>query len=276
MISNLEKYKKDLNKLISRGEELYMAIGAECYPEETQEKLKKISKNFDADTKEKISKFIKKLPSFTHDYQEWYSESLTLLQQLLPNRVDDFISLYKKPKTARKNITSNNYVIEDALQGLNLTDRLGKKIVDQCTAIPLLLQQVSILKSVKNRFQSSLFDIRKLVQADLFDSELETAKELNTKGFTRGAGGIAGVVLERHLLQVCDNHKVIVKKKNPTINNLAELLKNTNVIEISEWRRIQYLADLRNLCDHKKETTPTKENVSELIKGVSKVVKTLF
>jgi hypothetical protein len=91
----------------------------------------------------------------------------------------------------------------------------------------------------EGRFESSLFDIRQLVQADVFDSEL--------------AGAIAGVVLEKHLAQVCRNHNVTVSKKHPTINDFNGLLKDNNVIETPQWRLIQHLADLRNLCDHNKD-----------------------
>ncbi len=272
MISNLEKYKKDLGKLISRGEELENAMQAEFLPEEFQEALEKTIED-----KNKVSEFIKKLPSFKSGYQDWYSESLALLKQLLPDRVDDFVDLYKKPKTNRKDITYENYVIEDALQGLLITRGWQKeKVVSADAAIPRFTQQLSILKSVNQRFESSLFDIKQLVQVDLFDSELDTVKELNKKGFTRGAGAVAGVVLESHLLQVCDNHKIVVKKKNPTINDLAQLLKGNDVIDVPNWRKIQHLTDLRNLCDHRKKVDPTTEQIKELIDGVSKIIKTLF
>jgi len=115
-----------------------------------------------------------------------------------------------------------------------------------------------------------------LVQADLFDSELEAAKELNKKGFVRGAGAIAGVVLEKHLAQVCENHNVKVSKKNPGINDYNQLLKDNEVIEVKDWRFIQHLADLRNLCDHDKKKEPKKEDIDELIDGVEKVSKTIF
>ena len=36
----------------------------------------------------------------------------------------------------------------------------------------------------------------------------------------RGAGAIAGVVLEGHLTQVCENHNLSLPKKNLTINDL--------------------------------------------------------
>lgn len=136
--------------------------------------------------------------------------------------------------------------------------------------------QWSILRSVKARFESTLFDIRQLVQADLFDSELEAARELTKHGFLRGSGAIAGVILEKHLSQVAHNHSITLRKKDPTINDLNELLKNDGVLDVPTWRQIQRLADIRNLCDHNKQRDPTKEEVGELIDGVEKMCKALF
>lgn len=48
------------------------------------------------------------------------------------------------------------------------------------------------------------------------------------------------------------------------------------MIDISRWRQIQFLGDVRNLCDHKKEKEPTEEQVEELIEGVEKVIKNVF
>ena len=279
MISNLEKYKADLKTLITNGDNLVNAFQYDCFQEDFIEQLEKAFKG-KRNKKKIISEFIKSLPNFNTEYQKWYSESLSLLTQLLPDRIDDFICLYKKPKTKRKDITHENFVIEDALIGLEVsrTDFMeGKKIIaDKKAAIPKFQQQLNILKSIERHFESSLFDIKQLVQADLFDSELGVANELNKKGFVRGSGAVAGVVLESHLLQVCSNHTIAIRKKNPGINDLAQLLKDNGVIETPEWRKIQHLADLRNLCDHKKKTEPKKEDIDELISGVSKIIKTLF
>ena len=105
---------------------------------------------------------------------------------------------------------------------------------------------------------------------------MESAQELNKKGFFRAAGAVTGVILEAHLLQVCENHTIKVTKKDPAIGDLNDLLKANNVIETPMWRFIQHLADLRNKCDHKKQTEPTKEEIEELIEGVSKTTKSLF
>jgi len=264
-MNNLQKYKKDLETLIDKGDHLYNAMLYACHPAKVKERLG-----------EKAKDFIKDLPKFEETYQSWYSESLTIIRQLLPDRLDDFTRLFAKPKS-RKEISYENYVVEDYLQGLQLTRGWEKEIVvDKSAAIPKFEQQLNILKAVKQRFQSSLFDIKQLVQADLLDSELDAAQELNNSGFARGAGAIAGVVLESHLLQVCDNHGSKVAKKDPTIGDLNDLLKGNNVIETPVWRQIQHLADLRNKCDHKKSTEPTKEEIDELIEGIKKVSKTVF
>ena len=85
-----------------------------------------------------------------------------------------------------------------------------------------------------------------------------------------------GVVLERHLAQVCANHNVKITKKNPTIADFNEALKLANVIDIPIWRGITRLGDLRNLCDHNKDREPTIDEVDDLISGADKLLKTLF
>lgn len=263
--ANLDKYKKDLEALTHKGELLVVAMKYECYPEAVEEAYG-----------QRFSDLKKILPKFGTDYQSWYSESKALIKQLLPDRLADFSRHYEKPKP-RKDISYENYRIEDYLQGLSVTRGLEKtKIVGPDAAIPHLEQQLAIVKAVSSRFESSLFDIRQLVQADLFDSELAAAQELLKRGFNRGAGAVAGVVLEKHLGQVVENHNIATKKKNPTISDFNDLLKGSEVLETPEWRQIQRLGDIRNLCDHNKEREPTKDEVQELINGVEKFTKTLF
>ena len=94
-------------------------------------------------------------------------------------------------------------------------------------------------------------------------------------GFLRAAGAICGVILEKHLAKVCLNHNVKITKKDPTISVLNESLKEI-AYDTIEWRRMQRLGDLRNLCDHNKDREPTREEVEELIAGTDRVIKTIF
>ena len=54
------------------------------------------------------------------------------------------------------------------------------------------------------------------------------------------------------------------------------LLKAANVVDVPQWRFIQHLGAIRNLCDHNKAMEPTAEQVTDLITGVDKTLKTLF
>ncbi len=196
-----------------------------------------------------------------------------VLRQLLPARVVNFVGLYEKPK-GRKELTIENYVIQDYLRGLRVTFR-GEVTVDRSAAVSQFEQQVAIVEAAKTRFESSLFEIRQLVQADVFDSEVGAARELAKNNFLRAAGAMAGVVLEKHLRQVCDDRSISVTKKTAGIGDLNVLLKDNSVIDVPQWRHISMLGDIRNLCVHKRSKEPTDTQVADLIDGTDKVLKTV-
>ena len=266
-MENLEQYKGDLERLIAKGEKLKTAMDYECDPKAFLEELREQREEED------VAYYVRNLPSFRSEYQAWYSEAQTLIRQLLPNRLGDFSSYYEKPKT-RTALTYESYRISDYLLHLQRLSPGKKVIVGPSAAIPRFQQQLAIVKAVKNSFESSLFKISQIVQADLFDSELEAAKALVKHGFLRAAGAVAGVVMERHLAQVCKNRSVTVSKKAPTISDLNDALKD--VLDFPQWRANQLLGDLRNRCVHNKGVEPTKEQVTELVDGVMKLTKTLF
>ena len=267
-MNNLERYKDDLEKLIKTGEILNHAMQYECNQEAFENAVRE-------KLKDRASEFLDNLPNFSEEYETWYSEAKALVRQLLPDRLDDFVGHYEKPKT-RKNITYESYRISDYLMSLHITSGLGTQVVSPAAAIPRFKQQLAIVRAVKNRFESSLFDIKQIVQADLFDSELEAAMELVKHGFLRAGGAIAGVIMEKHLAEVCKNHKIKISKRNPVIADFNDALKKVSIIDIPQWRSNQYLGDIRNLCDHSKNVEPSKDKVTDLINGVMKLTKTLF
>ncbi|MBX3431685.1 MAG: hypothetical protein KF779_19025 [Hyphomonadaceae bacterium] len=279
MAANLERFSKDLERLIREGLMLELAmirdiIGEAAFLKQVKADIEKRAKEPGADfDKEATLKANVELPDFKVAYEAWYSEALALIGQLLPERLENFKSFYEKPR-ARKSVQYGNYVMQDYLQ--NLTVRLGgDPVVEPKAALPQFRQQLAIVQAAKKRFESSLFEIRQLVQAELFDHEIESARELLKSKFVRAAGMVAGVVLEKHLRQVCEDHKLKASKKNPGIADLSELLKSNSVISVPQWRQIGFLADVRNLCGHAKSAEPTPEQVGDLIDGVQKVLKTV-
>lgn len=270
MASNLDRYRNDLKRLKDLGFTLELRMQFDLFPEDMRSQLL-AQKGMDDD---KINKFISELPDFKKLYQKWYSESLALIKQIIPDRVEDFTSLYNPPKS-RKEIKYGNYVLQDYVQGLSVTS-YGEEVVGPKAGLPQFRIQRNILEAADARFESSLFDIVSMAQADLLDDEIVVARTLHKNKFARAAGAVAGVVLERHLKTVCDAHSITITKSHTSISTLNDALKTHGAIDVPQWRFIQHLGDIRNLCDHSKSADPTSEQVSDLIDGVAKVIKTVF
>lgn len=268
MITSLERFRTDFKKLSAQGVNLFNAMHVEQFPDRTEAHVKNVL-NRDYDV------FKKSLPVFSSAYQAWYSEAQLIIKLFLPDRLNDFTSLYEAK--GRKEIKQDNYVIEDYLKDTVITAGFDKKVVaSPPDAIPVFQQQLNILNSVNARFESSLFDIKQLLQADLLDAELQTAKLLAKNEFLRSAGTICGLVLEKHLVQVCHSHNLKLNKKNPSIADFNDLLKKQEIYDFPQWRLIQYLGQIRDLCCRNKKAAPTADDVTDMIDGVEKVIKTIF
>ena len=139
MVSSLDAYKNDLAKLIKVGGELETAMRYECFPKEIRAQLEGLAGK---DKKAAVDTILKTFPSFRNTYQNWYSEAQSLIKQVLPNRLADFVSLYEKPKN-RKEIEYGNYVVADYLQGLRITTYGGDEKVGPAAAIPQFQQQLN-------------------------------------------------------------------------------------------------------------------------------------
>lgn len=264
-MTNFDKYRCDLDALTELGDKML----ANLYQRHGEREKKS-----DKADKEKAQSLY---GDFERYYQRWYTESMAVIRQLIQGRSKEFEDLYNSDGK-RKGIAATNYTIQDWLNGVRAginTLTQEKPFDDFATITMRFSTQLEILKTASRRFESSLLEIRQLVQADLLDSELESAQELAKHGFLRPAGAVAGVVLEKHLVQVAMNHDVHVRKKNPCISDFNELLKSNSVIDIPVWRQIQRLGDIRNLCDHNKEREPTPDEVEELIAGAEKITKTI-
>lgn len=272
MSERTKKFEVELNQLIDDGQMLMVAMQRDCQPVQFRKLYLQTLKG----DKDKLKIFEKKLPNFKENYQEWYSKAQAVIRQIMPGRLSDFNSYFDIPK-GRKDITFQNYMIRDYLQGLRVTRGWEKEVVaDGSAAIPEFEQQLNMVRAAKSNLQSTLMDLKAVLQADLFDTEVENAGALAKAGYLRAAGAICGVVIEKHLLHLCDLHGVAVSKKNPGISDLIQLLKDANVITVPQWRFIQHLADIRNLCDHANGREPTKDEIADLVAGTEKVLKTIF
>jgi hypothetical protein len=206
----------------------------------------------------------------SHKYQEFYSKAYNIIKFSTPHQLQEFQALHNAPH--KKGVAS--HTVSDHFSGMGpaIWDR------DQAgnTALLMFNRQLSILKAALTILDSAVWNISTELQGALFDNELATASELAKAGHLHAAGALAGVTLERHLDSICIAHKVSLKKTKPTLADYNEALKAAGVCDVIVWRRVQGLADIRNLCVHKGEREPTKDDVNDLISGVTKIVKSLL
>jgi uncharacterized protein (UPF0332 family) len=258
IMTKLQKIKEDVKNLIDKSKALELSLAYDL--------------TLDKAEKEKANKIIEEnkldLINFRNEYEKWYSEALEVIKRVLPSRYEDFRCLYKDDK--RKTLDYLTYTMSDYMINVKNAN------VDSQAAFPKFQMQAKILEAAERKFESSLFEIKQVLQADIFDSELDTARELLKNGYIRASGAVAGVVLEKHLEQLSMSHNVKIKDKSPSISDYNNTFKEMAIIDIPTWRFIQHLADLRNICDHKKDREPKPEEVDDLINGVEKISKTVF
>jgi len=211
---------------------------------------------------------------FAFDYQRWYTKALAAVSSLAPERLAEFRRYYEiDPK--RKLLSWGTYVVQDFVKGIVPDQQRYPDFDARKQALTCFFNQLTILKAVEARVDSVIGNIEGELYAELQDGEIEVATEL-AKVSLRAAGALMGVLVEGHLQKVADLHGIRVSKKNPTISDLNDPLKAAGVVDTAAWRKIGYLADLRNLCAHKKDAEPTKAQVDELIQGAQWLTKNIF
>lgn len=211
---------------------------------------------------------------FQYDYQRWYTKALKAVASLAPDRHIEFRAYYEiDPK--RKTLGYGTYVIQDFLKGVAPSAYHYENFDTRDQVVTCFFNQLTILYAVGERVDSVLADIQGELYAEIQDGEIAVARQLS-KISVRAAGALVGVLIEGHLQNVANMHGVKVAKKNPTIADLNDPLKAASVIDTPAWRKISFLADIRNLCSHKKDTEPTKEQVDELIQGAEWLTKNVF
>jgi hypothetical protein len=238
-----------------------------------RERIRKELSELGSEGYELAGKFNKdEAKDFRGDYQTWYSKAVRAIAALAPDRYAEFKSYYEiDPK--RKSLGYGTYVIQDFMKGVSPSS--WDKSDAKTRVITCFVNQLTILSSLEARIDSVISNIESELYAELQDGELVIARQL-AKVSPRAAGALMGVVIEGHLQKVANAHSIKIAKKHPTIADLNEPLKAAGVIDVAVWRKISFLADLRNLCSHKKDLEPTKEQAEELIQGAEWLTKNIF
>ena len=269
MSERVKRFRDELKTLIRDGSHLAYAMQFHSYGDAFKDQLRR-----DKKSEEEIQRFIENLPNFFREYQVWYTKAQAVIKQVLPDRLADFISFYEL-STARRKAEKNNYVIRDFLQEVRIAE--NRHVSADIASVNLKFQQqINIVGAAKDCLDSTLMDLTAILHADFFDTEVEGASALAKAGHFRAAGVICGVVIEKHLQHVCSVHNITVKKKNPGISDFLELLKREGVVTQPQWRNLQRLADIRNICGHAKGPEPTRDEIDDMVSETDKVLKTVY
>lgn len=133
----------------------------------------------------------------------------------------------------------------------------------------VLQQLAAVFRAAKEDFEGGyLSSLRSIVQAELFDSELEQARELLKKGFILPAAVVAGVVLETTLRELSDRHSISQGKVDRMNSDLAKAGVYNRLVQ----KRITALADIRNSAAHGRTDEFTSADVQDMIRDVERFV----
>ncbi|MCX5891014.1 MAG: hypothetical protein NTY36_16455 [Deltaproteobacteria bacterium] len=197
---------------------------------------------------------------FQSNYQLWYTKALAPVQSLLPGRLKDFKAFYK-----------------DYIEGILINnERLSMVDGFRSTTSNAVDQQILILKSIIAFIDNIIYNINNVINKELSNSDLNSAKNLLNSNYLRAAGAIAGLVLERHLRMVCiKNGYQKIDNRCPEIKDYRKHLLLKEIIDYTDNNGIERLATIRNLCCHAKDREPRREEVYELIQGVERIIAKL-
>ncbi len=197
------------------------------------------------------------------EYEGWYSAAYQLIKDDLPERTSDFSLYYEyqKNKSSKEGII--DYLQFKGDPGTNSKSDILERLLNAFE------RQRNILLSVQDVVEIKELNLRKLISADVVKTEIDQAEALFVGGFSRAAGVIAGVALERHLKTLCDIDGITYGPRD-TIQPVAQLLRSAGKFDIVEMNRITYLASIRNKCSH--ATGASDDEIKSLIDEVKKII----
>ena len=113
-----------------------------------------------------------------------------------------------------------------------------------------VINGIACMESAKEEVEKGfLYKIGHLISTDLFDSMLEHAEYLLSKGHKDPAAILGRVVIERTLKQIAERENIVLPDK-VKLSKINEILWQDQVYDKILWRLIQGHVDLGNFAAH--------------------------
>ncbi|MGK9417709.1 DUF4145 domain-containing protein [Pseudomonas cedrina] len=131
----------------------------------------------------------------------------------------------------------------------------------------------AVFLATKEDFEGGyLNSLRNLVQAEVFNNELEQAEELFDRGYATAAAVIAGVVLETSLRDLCAINGI----EHGSMNKMNDDLAKAGAYNANQKKQIASLSAIRNSAAHGKPEEFTKDQVRGMIDDVQRFLVANF
>jgi hypothetical protein len=133
-----------------------------------------------------------------------------------------------------------------------------------------------VLKAAKDDFEHGyLFDLKKLIEADVFVDLLDQAEALLGAGYYQACAVIAGAVLEDALRRLVSSAGVPVPTK-PKLDSMNTELAKAGVYNKLTQKRITAIADVRNSAAHGQWDQFEERDVKEAVEWIRNFMESQF
>lgn len=129
----------------------------------------------------------------------------------------------------------------------------------------------AVFRATKEDYEGGyLSSYKSIIQAEVFDTELEQANELLNSGYYVAAAVICGVVLEVTLRELCDQRSIAHGKMDKMNADLAKAGAYNKIVQ----KQITALSGLRNSAAHGNQDEFSKEDVKQMLPAVENFLAT--
>ena len=127
----------------------------------------------------------------------------------------------------------------------------------------------AVFLAAKEDFEGGYLNkVKNLIQAEVFESELDQARELLASGYHLAAAVVAGVVLETNIRDLCMCSSMPIGKLDKMNADLAKAGRYNALVQ----KRITALAAIRNSAAHGDIAAFKREDVLPMIDEVERLV----
>lgn len=156
---------------------------------------------------------------------------------------------------------------EDSIQYQNLVEVMGySNYIQHVNSLTEIVSITGVLQGCLGALEGGYVKGQEfLIAAEIFDSILEQATELNDKGYKDPAAVLARVALEDTLKRMARAEGIEDDQKTSAVN--TDLWKS-GIYPKAQWRQIQAWLDIGNDAAHGNFGNYSQEQVTNLINGV--------